>query len=116
MARQITVLETNPADGGQISVRCAFWFPVTAGKEVPKPTYTSVITGAAIPTGAEDSALKAGQVLEEVKAFTFPDNMSAATIKSTLVTFYARRAAYLATLPFQGQYYGVIYDGTSWSA
>lgn len=116
MARQITVLETNPAAGGQITVRCAFWFPITAGQEVPKPAFVSACKGVAVPTGPEQSDLDAGRILEEVPTFSFPDNMAPATIKNTLVTFYQRRAAYLATLPFQGKFYGLVFDGTAWSA
>ena len=37
MARQIIILETNPAAGGEISVRAVFWYPVTPGEEVPTP-------------------------------------------------------------------------------
>jgi hypothetical protein len=116
-ARQIIVLETNPADGGQIAVRAAFWFPVTAGQEVPKPGFVSAITKDPFkPTAQEATDLQDGKVFEEVKSFSFPDNTLAATIKSSLVSFYQRRAAYLATMPFQGKFYGVSYDGAAWSA
>lgn len=116
MARQIIALETNPASGGQISVRCAFWFPVPAGQEAPKSGFVSAVKGAAVPTQAESDALMAGSVVEEVAIFSFPDNMTTATIKSTLVSLYQRRAVYLASMPWQGKYYGVSYDGAAWSA
>lgn len=118
MAKQIIVLETTPSNGGQISVRAAFWFPVTAGQEVPKPAFVSAWKTNAVPgpSTQETADLQNGTVVEEVVSPIFPDNYTAAQIKAALVTFYQRRAAYLATLPFQGKYYGVSFDGTAWSA
>jgi hypothetical protein len=115
MARQITVLETNPGAGGMITIRCAFWFPVTIA--VPKPTYISVILGASAPTGIESSALQAGTVIEEVNTYVFPGGTSPATLKADLLAYYQARAAFLAAQPIVGQYYGVIYDSVAlWSA
>lgn len=116
MARQITILETNPAAGGQIAVRCALWFPVTAGQEVPRPGLVSACKGTAVPVMQEQNDLEAGKVVEEVQTYLFPDNTSTTAVKANLVAFYQRRAAYLATLPFQGKFYGVVFDGTTWSA
>lgn len=114
MAKQIIALETNPSDGGYISISTAMWFPVAAGKEVPVPTLTkSAWTGA---SPAEIQALQAGTMKEEVNTFRFPSSYTAAQIKAELQASYVTRLAYLNSLPFQGQYYGVFFDGSVWSA
>jgi hypothetical protein len=113
-AKQIITLETNTADGGQISVRVAMWFPVTAGKELPRPDMLkSAWSGA---SAGEMTALQTGTVVEETRTFNFPNSYTVTQIKAALVAAYATRATYLATLPFQGQYYGIFYDGATWSA
>src|SRR5262245_6235461 len=114
MAKQIIVLDTNPADGGAITVRCAMWFAVTAGKEWPMNGVISAWTGA---SQAETRAIQLGQVIEEVKVYSFPSTTASATIKAALVNSYTSRNGYLATQPFKGQYYGVFYDSSNtWSA
>jgi hypothetical protein len=114
MAKQIIALETNPSDGGYISLTIAMWFPVPAGREVTVPSLTkSAWTGA---SAAEIQALQLGTVKEEVNTFRFPSSYSAAQIKAELQASYTARLAYLNSLPFQGQYYGVFFDGTVWSA
>jgi hypothetical protein len=115
MAKQVIVLESNPADGGFINIRAAMWYPVTAGQEVPIPTLTKSAWAAA--SAQEVSDLQAGRVIEEVNAYKFPNSYSTATIKTELQSIYNARKAYLATVPFQGQYYGVFWDSvTGWSA
>lgn len=111
MARQIIILETNPADGGQISVNCVFWFPVTAGQEIPKAGFVSAFK---TPTSQEATDLQAGKILEEYHNYVFPSGTSAASVKSSLVAYYSARGTYRATLPNQGQFYGTAYDGTAW--
>lgn len=114
MAKQVITLETNPSDGGAIIVNVAMWFPVTAGKEVPIPSLTkSTWSGA---SAAEIQALQLGQVKEEVQVLRFPSSFTTAQIKAALVSAYNDRKTYLASLPFQGQFYGVFFDGTVWSA
>lgn len=115
MAKQIIVLDTNPADGGAFNVRCAMWFSVTPGKEWPMGSGVgSAYTGA---SAAEVQAIQQGQVVEEVKSYSFPSTTTTANIKTALVNSYASRNAYLATQPFKGQYYGVFFDSSNtWSA
>lgn len=114
MARQIITLEVTPS-GGEINVRCALWFPVTAGQEKPVPGFISQVKGSASPDATEATALESGAVVEVIKSYAFPDNTSLAAIQSNLVLFYNRILAYLATVPNPGKYYGKNYNGTTWS-
>lgn len=114
MSKEIIILDTNPSDGGQISVRCAFWFPVTAGKEWPLGSGVgSAWQGI---SGAELLQIQNGQVVEEVKNYTFPSTKTVPSIKADLVNYWNSRNAYLATQPAKGQFYGVFYDSSNtWS-
>lgn len=114
MAKQIIVLDSNPSDGGAFSVRCAFWFPVTVGKEWPSPGAVSAWSGV---SSVEIQQIQQGQVIEETRSYSFPSTTATGAIKTALVQSYLSRAAYLATQPFKGQYYGVFYDSSNtWSA
>lgn len=115
MSKQIIVLDTNPADGGSISVRCAMWFPVTAGKEWPLGSGAgSAWVGA---SAAEVQSIQQGQVVEEVKAYSFPSTTTVPNIKTFLVNAYGTRNQFLASQPFKGQFYGVFFDSSNtWSA
>src|SRR5689334_15193729 len=110
MAKQIIVLETNPADGGFISVRCAFWYHVPAGKEWPITGRVSAWRGA---TAADNQALAGGQDIEEVKTYSYPSTTATATIKASLVNNYASWNAYQTSKPFPGQFYGVYFDSSN---
>lgn len=116
MARQITVLETSTGDGGEIAIRVAFWFPVTAGQEVPLPSFTSQIKGSTHnPVTSQEAAdLAAGVVVEEVTTIKLPASSTLVQVKAHLITKRTDRATYRATLPPLWQYYGTVYDGTSW--
>ena len=114
MAKQIIVLDSNPADGGAFTVRCAMWFPVAAGKEWPVSAAASAWSGVSL---AENQAIQQGQVIEETRTYSFPSTTATAVIKTSLVNSYASRNTYLATQPFKGQYYGVFFDSSNtWSA
>jgi hypothetical protein len=114
MAKQIITLEVQPGVGGMTTVTYVFWFPVTVGKEVPQPSLTkSAYAGA---SAASLQALQLGQVIEESSSDTFPSSATKAQIQAQLQGIYSGRAAYLASLPPKGQYYGVFFDGTVWSA
>lgn len=118
MARQITILETNPSDGGEIQIRVAFWFPVPSGQEVPLAGFVSAIktnTRNAV-TGAEATDLADGKVVEEVQTVRLPASSTPVQVKANLVARRADRATYRATLPVAWQFYGVVYDGTAWSS
>jgi hypothetical protein len=117
MPKQIIILETNPADGGQISLRTVLWFPVPAGQEVPIANFASAYKASATkpgPTAQETTDLQEGKVVEEVKTFSFPRSFTPAQLRASLQAAYADRLAYRATLPNVGAYYGVYFDGAAW--
>jgi hypothetical protein len=100
-------------DGGYLRVRFAMWFPVAAGKFVPRPDITASAWKQA--STAEITSLQTGEVVEEVSDVRFANTQTATQIKAALVSQYASRKAYLDALPFVGQYYGIFYDGTAWN-
>lgn len=116
--REIIVLETNPADGGYITVNTLFWFAVPAAQQVPNPGYASAFKtiGTAGPTAQETSDLQSGAMVEEWFQFRFPNTYTAAQIKAELQAAYATRQSFRATLPNKIQWYGVSWDGAAWSA
>lgn len=115
MAKEVIVLETNQNDGGFITIRAVFWIPVTSGQEQPiQSLAASAWSGA---SAAEIGALQQGTVLEEVRTFVFPSTMATADVQKLLQTGWNSRAAYLATVPPKGQYYGVYFDSVAgWKA
>lgn len=117
MPRQIIILETNPADGGMLAIRCAMWFPVTGGQEVPIAGYASAFKtkGEIGPSAQEVTDLQEGKVVEEVRALQFPKSFTPAQIRGALVAAYNDRLAFRATLPNTGQFYGLSFDGTTWT-
>ncbi len=120
MARQIIVLDTQPNQGGINQVRAVFWFPISpASAQVPKPSFVSAaagVTGAGAITPGEQASLESGAVLEEVQTVPYATTTTTAQIKADLIARYGTRASYLAGLQPTRQYFGVYYDGTSWSA
>lgn len=115
MAKQVIILETNPADGGQNTIRAVFWFAVPVARRVPLPATTmSAWSGADANT--ELIPIRDGSVLEEVKQLSFPQSFTTAQIKGALQASYTDRQTYLATLPPRLQYNGVFWDGATWSA
>lgn len=117
MARQIIVLETNPSDGGYISLNYVFWFAVPVGHEVTKPQFVSQAKGSAAPNAAELTALQNGTVLEFYRSQSFSNTFTAAQIKAELQAEFASQQAYINSLPNINQYYGVFFDSVNgWSA
>lgn len=111
--KQIIITSTSSQSGGFLVISVVFWFPVTAGDELPQSGRDSSYAGA---SAAELAALRTGTVIEETKGFTVPASLPGASIKSLLESAYADRKAYLDGLASPGEYYGTSWDGTSWSA
>lgn len=113
MAKKIIVLDTNSSDGGFISIRAALWFPL-ANPIVQPPSTDSAWPGR---SQAEVDALRSGVVREEVRHFVFAVGTSTAVMKAALEADWSARAAFLATQPPPGQFFGVFFDSaTGWSA
>jgi hypothetical protein len=115
MAKQIIVLETNPADGGRNSIKYVAWFAVPVNKQVPQPAVANSQWSGA--SQAEIDAIRSGAVLEEVRTISVPASYSTTELKAVLQKDYTDRLNYLANQPFKLQYNGVFFDSVSgWSA
>lgn len=112
MARQIIILETNPADGGQKTVRCVFWFAIAAGSRIPLPSFVSEFK---TPTTEEATALQDGSVVEEVHTYHYPNSYNATSIRAALAAAWTDRKAWRDAQPNTGQFYGSSWDGTTWA-
>lgn len=110
-AKRIIVLETIPSDGGFQNVRTALWFPMTS--PIPNPNFESAWPGR---SQAEIDALRSGTVREEQRTFTFPVGMTGAQIKNALESDWTARNTWISTQSPPGQFYGLFFDGTTWSA
>jgi hypothetical protein len=111
--KQIIILETNPSEGGLISIRVSFWLPVPDGQAAPLPQLA-----AAAWRGASDeeiAALQAGTIVEEVRTFIFPVSLGEGDVHKILQIAYTDRLEYLQKLPPKGQYYGAFFDGAQWT-
>lgn len=85
MAKQIIVMITEQS-GIDLNVQVALWYPVTSGM---KPgASASQWSGA---SAAENSAIQAGTVIEEIKWFWFPAGIDTTTIKNTVAKHYANK-------------------------
>lgn len=111
--KQIVVLDES-SNGTQVNYRVAFWFAVTLNP-VPQtagsvwvPSGTSV--GAAV---AENTAIQAGTIKEELQSFSFPVGTPVTAIEAVLQQAWVKRNAQI-----NGQganhFYGSFYDGTAW--
>lgn len=113
--KQIIVLETNPADGGQNTLKVVFWYAIAANRQIARPDISASAWSGA--SAAEVQALKDGTVQEEVRFISVPASSTTAEIKATVNKAYTDRAAYLSAQPFKLQYAGVFFDSvTGWSA
>lgn len=114
--KQIILLDTVQNQGGFNRVRAVLWFPVPAGKRVPRPDITkSEWDGADQATEVE--ALRTGALVEEVHVFVFPSSMPLSEIKTYLQRSWTDRKAALDAAPFKNQFSGAHWDSASgWSA
>jgi len=106
MAKRIIVLDTSASDGGFVTIRTAFWFPLTN----PIPQSASLESAWPGRSQAEVDALRAGSVREEVRTFQFPVGTPTATMKTALEADWTARSAWIASQPSPGQYFGVFFD------
>lgn len=111
--KQIIILEAKSAEGGAISVRAVFWFPVIAGAEIALPNISQSAWAGA--SADEILALQKGSVVEETKTLAFPGSVTETQIETALEGFYADRATFFAAVPFKGSLYGKVFDGTTWT-
>lgn len=98
--------------GNPPSFRFVMWVAVTAGREAfyANAGFESAWKDA---SGAEVTALRAGQVVERVESFSTDQALGIAAIEAELQTRYASFAADVANNPFDR--YGTFWDGSSWT-
>lgn len=113
MAKQIIILENNASEGGLSALRVAFWLAAVSGQEVPLPQLAQ--SSWKLASSDEIAALQTGAVIEEVRNFTFPTSIGTDDIHKILQIAYQDRVEYLASIPPKGQFYGIFFDGSSWS-
>ncbi len=110
--KQIIVLDTQLVPGIGTSVNYIFWYPVAAGREIPRGAGSSYKNASA----PELTALQNGQVVEEVLNRQFISGTTAVSVKAQLVAEYAVRAATFAAKPDPNQFFGLFYENAAWSA
>ena len=114
MAKQLIVMRVAKGPGGDNNVSFLMWLAVASGREVPIPGAVSQWTGA---SAAENTAIAAGQVIEEPYSIQYPVTMTKAQIEADLVSRFTARQAQIAALPNPNQFFGVFFDSaTGWSA
>jgi hypothetical protein len=120
MPRQITVLETKPGGDGQTVINGVFWYTISnVLARVPRPQFVSAllsVTGPTAITVAEQAQLESGEVKEEVFSITIAASTTLAQAKADLQRRYTDKAAKVAVEPATRQFYGLTFDGTSWSS
>lgn len=115
MAKKIIVLPQS-TDGIMVSYSVAFWYPITS---TPRPQTNGsawIASGTSLGAStAENQAIQAGTVQEELKGFSFPVGLATAAIEAYLQQYWTNRNAQINGIG-GNQYYGVAFDGTTWAA
>lgn len=112
MAKEIIVLETTVDANGNQNIRFAFWFAVSAGKQVPRPGFSSAYRGA---SSAESASLQAGTVVEQIGSAQYPNGTATATIQADLQSRWTAANTTFQALTSPNQFYGAFWDGTTWT-
>ena len=119
MARQIIILETRKSGDGVTQVTGFHWFGIlVAAAKVPKPSFVSAgatILGARAITPAEQLALEDGSTREESFAIPYSSSTTTAQIQADLQRRWTDRKAAVDAEPPTRQFFGLAWDGTSWS-
>ncbi len=110
-AKEVIVLEISETSQSEITIRYLLWLTTTV--PVARPSATSQWSGA---SASEIAAIAAGTTIEQVRSKTFPGTLTKAQIQAILAADFAAQQAQLAAVTQPGQFYGVYFDGTGWSA
>lgn len=112
--RLIILREDARRTPGFVYVEAAFWFPVPAGKELPRPGTTSAYAGA---SAAELTALQNGTVEEEVYTFILANSLTLAQKQGSLSAAWDSRNTFRGTQISTGENYSATMDDTgAWRA
>lgn len=111
MAKQIIVLDKIPESG---LYRGVLWADVPLGRQAfyAKTGAVSVWTGA---SGAENTAIAAGQVAEKVITLSVSDGATLAQLKAAFIEQQVLFQTFVTTYNPWSRY-GSFYDGTVWTA
>jgi hypothetical protein len=110
-AKQVVVLAVNTSTPGQIQITYVLWLTTTS--PVARALATSSWTGASTQ---ENAAIAAGTTIEVNKAHMLPVALGKVALELLLATDFASSQAAQASSTQPGQFYGVYFDGTGWSA
>jgi len=111
--KQVIALDVSYSET-EFTVRFAFWFAISKN---PVPRANGSAWGAsgtsAGASAAENSAIEAGTIVEELNSFNFPVGTPVSAIEAVVQQAWAERNAQLNG---QGgnQFYGDYWDGTQW--
>lgn len=112
MPKKIIILEKIHDSSGE-SFRYVFWATVPESERIVlvNAAATSVFKEA---TAEELQEIRSGSVVEKSDVANYPKGTAASVIKADLIS---RFNAYQSTITARkvANYYGVSYDGTSWS-
>ena len=113
--KQIIVLDEQTNET-EVTYRIAFWYPITLNP-VPQSAgsvWAPLGTSAGAST-AENQAIQAGTIKEELRTFDFPVGTPVSAIEAVLQQGWAKRNAQING---QGanQFYGSFFDGAAWGA
>lgn len=107
MAKQIIIQRVGKGPGGDDNVSYLFWLAVVSGREVPMAGAVSAWGGA---SGAENTAIAAGSVIEEAYSRQYPVAATMPQIRADLLARFTARQAEVAALPDPNKYNGRFYD------
>jgi hypothetical protein len=114
MAKQVIILRVERGPGGDNNVNYLMWLAVAASRETPITGAVSAWAGAST---AENTAIAAGQVIEEPYSSQYPTSMTKAQVQAALLAQFNARQAVITARPNPNLFFGVFFDSVSgWSA
>jgi len=111
LAKKIIILDVSSPSPQELAIRYIFWIPTPF--PVQRPNALSLWNNAST---SELDAIRNGNIIEEQFIRNFPSTLGVQAIKDHLTEHYRSRVIYFDSMPRPGQYYGIYFDGTTWSA
>jgi hypothetical protein len=99
---------SQTAGSGLETLTVVLWYTITSGMKAVSGT--SAWSGA---SSAENAAIQAGTVFEEVVSFQFPIGIAFSLIQTFLLQYWSNRNAIINGIG-PGQYYGAGYSNGTW--
>lgn len=110
---KIVIINVSEAPAGILAVNCIFYWEITdQSKRLPLPGWASRFAG----ISPEDlGKIRSGELIEEPRGFHVPATYTLNQIAGFLEDSYNSRLAAVTAADSPGEYYGKIWDGTTWS-